>query len=353
MAYAGSILLVPGIGGNALSTPPTLFGLLPNLQVWLNYVSLLGGNWIFLGLEPDGRTPVVPLTGPLVPGNALRDYYSPFVQEMNGLGWQVYSARLDWRGTIADDGARLADQVRDLRSVRPISLVAHSRGGLVCRAAIQILAQSGDLDILGWCAGLGVPHYGSWESVGLLAGWNQSASLLISILDRSARLPIVGSAVDSLREVVITWPGAYQLLPSPSAPGITPEEVSDAYTSEVWSDSGVPVSASWLAYARDQWSQLPLVPLSVDWIDVVGVDIPTPTSLRIPANLSRPAGWNWTTAGDGTVPSAWAVQAGRRRITAPSSHGRIVQDGRVCRALDTALRRGLVEDVLITGPILQ
>lgn len=348
----GTVMIVPGIGGSTLYTPPALFGLFQPLKLWLNVLALPGGGWRLLGLSADGVTPDVPLTGQLVPGLALVEYYSTLSDQLRRRGWRVVDARLDWRQQIVRDAQRLADQVIELRHNGPVHLLCHSRGGLVARRAFTLLAQVQALHLVGRCAGLGVPHEGSWEAAGLLAGWNQGVYLLSLLLDSPVSWLGSASVLGSIHDVVITWPGAYELLPSPAAPGVPPDVLARVYVPAGWTAIGQPVSAPWLAAAYQHWITLPAVPTPVEWIDVVGVGLDTAIGLRtvLPPPTSQEL--TWGADGDGTVPAIWATQPGRRRITTPTSHRGLVYDGRVIAALDSYLRHGLVEDVVIGGRVL-
>src|SRR5262245_18602980 len=151
------VLVVPGFSGSELFTPPTFFGVGPSIKVWLNYGLIASGGWKLLGLEADGVTPSTNLTGPLVPGLPLPDYYGQTTDWLTRNGWSVVGAKIDWRHTLAQSGLLLADQVGQLAALQPVHVLAHSRGGLAMRAAFPVLASRGQLGLIGRCVGLGVP----------------------------------------------------------------------------------------------------------------------------------------------------------------------------------------------------
>lgn len=352
MPHLGTILLVPGIGGCQLQSPPAFFGLSPGIPIWLNPAVMIAGGWRLLGLAPNGLDPDVILTGPMVPGLPLPAYYDLATQHLTAKGWNVVGARLDWRQDLWLDGQRLAEQIEANQDNGPVHLVAHSRGGLVCRAALKLLGDVGKLHLVGRCVGLGVPHYGSWEAAGLLAGWNTTANLLAHVLDGSAYLLSGGNLKLSIAQVILTWPAAYQLLPSPSAPGLPADQANAIYNPAIWQSLGVSVSTVWLQHARNTWLTLPMVPLGIDWIDFRGVGQTTPHELLTPYRFGTFLGWLWAATGDTTVRSDWAAQPGRFVVSAPVDHGAIVQDRRVLDVVDQVLQNGTGTNIDIPGAVL-
>ena len=348
----GKVIIVPGIGGNELYTPASLFGLGPRLRVWLDYSTIGAGGWRLLGLQADGITPSVPLTGPLTPGLPLPPYYALLCDRLRRLGWNVIGARLDWRGTIQRDAIRLADQVEEHGQGEPVHVIAHSRGGLVMRAALALLQQRGRLGRVGRCLGLGVPHRGSWAAAGVLGLWNETVTLLDLLIHRAPGLGDLSGVFGPLASVIWSWPGPYELLPSPGASGVPPEDIITIYDHLTWLRIKKNVSPTWLGAALAHWSNLPDTPTAVTWVDAVGYGVLTPVGLGDPLKLDTSQGLTYSSEGDGTVPSAWATQPGRRRINTPTSHNAMAFDGRLIAAVDEYLRLGLDHDITIQGGVL-
>lgn len=348
----GTMILVPGIGGNDLYSPPSFFGLGSQLHIWLAPVEMLAGGWLLLGLDATGLQPSTPLTGPLIPAGALAHYYDPLIREMALRGWDVWDAHLDWRQQLKYDAGRVADRVRQLRDRAPVALVGHSRGGLVIREALALLTATGERGLVGRCAALGAPHYGSWAAAGLLAGWDETAFLLELLLSRIPSALLSLPVLLEVRAVVTSWPAPYELLPSPSAPGVRPDEIASVYNPAVWAAQGRPVNPVWLGSALSRWGTAAPVPADVEWCDFVGLGSATPAVLRQPANLTTSQGWDWSTEGDGVVPAAWARWPGRRLVTSPTRHGTMPYDIRVLDVLDQYLANGLDGDVVISGRVV-
>lgn len=349
----GTVLIVPGTGGSELSTPPSFFGLGPPIRVWLNYPVLVAGAWRWLGLMPDGITPSFPGVGILQPGHLIPDYWGIFSTRFSWAGWSVVHAQTRWISQIDTDAQNLADLIRSMGADAPIHCLAHSRGGLVLRAALNLLSASGDLGMVGRCAGLGVPHYGSWESSSLLSGFQRSEILLGALVAAAPGGGIISSIWGSLQEVVRTWPVSYELQPAPGAPGSPPAAISLVYSAPAWSGVGISVSADWCARSATRWASAAPVPSAVEWIDVVGTGLSTPDQLVADHPPTSPADYSYSTDGDGVVLARWATQPDRVRIATPTAHHSLVSDGRLMAALHDYLLHGLSANVTIAGSILR
>lgn len=348
----GKVILVPGIGGNELYTPASLFGYGPKLRVWLDYVTIVGGGWRLLGLASDGITPSVPLAGPLEPGGPLPPYYALMGDRLRRLGWNVIGAKLDWRGTVARDATRLAALIAEEGATEPVRVIAHSRGGLVLRAALAQLLASGQLGRVGRCLGLGVPHRGAWAAAGLPGLWNETVTLLTLLVERTPGVAGVGSVFGPLDKVIWSWPATYELLPQPGAPQSDPYQIEQVYNPSTWFAIKRNVDPVWLVSAKSAWGAIPDVPTAVTWVDAVGYGVLTPTALANVEALDTPQAMTYSEQGDGTVPMIWATQPGRRRINTPTSHNAMCFDGRLISAIDDYLRNGLDHDITIEGGIL-
>ncbi|MHB8735437.1 MAG: esterase/lipase family protein [Terriglobales bacterium] len=347
-----TILLVPGVGGSELLTGPSLLGFGPRLTPWLNYALLTAGAWRWLALEPDGRTSSFPGVGQLAPGQVVIPYYGTAWRVLTAYGWRVRGASCFWPGTIEQDAAGIAAQIQSLAGEAPIHCLAHSRGGLVLRRALAILEAGGQLGLVGRCAGLGVPHQGSWSATSLVAGFERSELLLGALLTLGPGGSILSPILGQLQAVVRTWPVAYELQPMPGAVGSPPPAIAAVYDPAQWASSGVPASPAWLAEASARWAASQPVPAGVEWIDVVGSGLVTPDQLVSAGPPRSSADYSYSTAGDGTVPARWATQPGRLSITTPTAHSALVTDGRVLAALDSYYRVGLTQSIQIKGQLL-
>ncbi len=348
-----TLLIVPGVAGSEITTPPSFFGLGPPIKVWLSYAGMVAGTWRWLALAADGVTPTFPGVGALNAGPLVTPYYDVALSWFVSRGYRVYAAQNFWLGVLENDAINLAAQIVSLSAEAPIHVLAHSRGGLVLRRALQLLAASNQLGWVGRCAGLGVPHQGSWESANLLAGFQRSLQNLCLLAMLGPLADWLDTACEQLQAVVRTWPVCYQLMPMPGAAGVPPATIAAMYDAAAWAATGVTVSAAWLAEAQTWWAAFDSVPPTVDWVDVVGEGLSTPDQLPSGTPPVSGGSYTYTELGDGVVPARWASQLGRMRITTPTGHGSLVNDGRVLDALDSYYRNGLNQSIVIGGGVLK
>jgi pimeloyl-ACP methyl ester carboxylesterase len=128
----------------------------------------------------------------------------------------------DWRLSLSDLGAVLADAIR--KDPAPeLSLVAHSMGGLVARATLKSAGKKVSRLIMLW-----TPNYGSFAPVQVLRGVYDVVKKVAAVdLGRGHDAEMLSG------QVFNTFPGLYQMLPSPakfSAP--------DLYKAKTWPTKG-------------------------------------------------------------------------------------------------------------------
>lgn len=202
------LFVLPGIMGSSLAVRDA------SEEVWLSIPRLALGQ--LDRLRMDQGLPIKP-TGLL--GMAYGDLI-----EFMGRSHDVLPFPYDWRNSVREAAARLADEVAkalDQTESRnqPVRILAHSMGGLVARAMIadrpdlwrRILDRGGRLVMLG------TPNRGSWEIVRLLV--SQASTLKqLALLD-------VTKARAGLLAIIRDFPGVLELLP---------EDRRDFFTDGIW-----------------------------------------------------------------------------------------------------------------------
>ncbi|MCK6499706.1 MAG: CHAT domain-containing protein, partial [Nitrospira sp.] len=204
----------------------------------------------------------------------------------------------DWRKPMEDEADRLAAKVTEIldrlaaAGSSPVRLLAHSMGGLVCRAMIarapkvweRIVAHPAGRFIM-----LGTPNNGSHLLVQHLVG-KAGTTRILAKLDLRHDL-------QEILDVAATMPGAIQLLPRPGFTDTAGEQADDYFKEEVWAEYRKKCFDRWfgdgvcaqpdatiLARARTFWSdvlrtnQAPEPAERVHY--VFGVDPETPCGIQ-------------------------------------------------------------------------
>lgn len=331
------LVLVPGILGSTLSVAPDV-PVLGDRTIWLDHLAMLAGGWRWLELGSDGIDPPDPYHPPLAPGAPLGDYYGRLAQGLVERGYTVHVPRLDWRGTIARDGARLASLLRSLATGSKIHIVAHSRGGWVVRAALAQLGDTVAESLIGTVVGMGVPHLGSLAAVKVLAGWDPNFVAVRVLLTAMPGILRGGYAWSELGRILATQPAWYELLPPAGAAWLPPADQATLTDPSYYESLGLPVSAPWMQAAQAYLAAPPPVPSWCDWWDVAGRGFTTPDYLLPGMSLDQAGSLGSAGDGDGVVPYASAHPGLRPSVETPTDHAGLILDGRVLAMIDRILR---------------
>jgi len=345
-----TLIFVPGFLGSTLTA--TIARFVP-LDIWLSAPALIAGRFRDLAFDPGTTTPSTGLGRTIAPGLPIGAYYGTLLSYLSVRGWLVLSPGGDWRKPIADDAVRLLTTIRNNYTGSPIKILCHSRGGLVAREALKLLDDLGKREYVDRVVGLGVPHTGSVNACIALACWD---SLKTKLENLGKALPGQVSSflgLDSIRDVMRTWPGLYELLPYPTAAwvqGVPPQQL---YLADVYFGGQFNPIQSWLSAASARWASAAPVPAWVDWIDIAGRGINTSTGFPSREVVITPGSTTTTKEGDGTVPIASAAESPRRRIITPTDHNLLPLDARLFRHIHNALTAGLAADVVLPGAVLE
>jgi pSer/pThr/pTyr-binding forkhead associated (FHA) protein len=189
-----TVIFVPGLMGSELW--------LGNDRVWPNVKTLFTNPELFrypskIPLEPRGivnEVVIVPNFIKIDQYNRLGDY---FVEELNfRRDVDYFDFPYDWRQDVRISAAQLGQFIESLPTEQPVVIIGHSLGTMVTRYYVESLGGDKRIEriIL-----IGGPHRGVVKG-------------LVSILVAPQVLPF-GIMGERLREIILTFPSAYQILP--------------------------------------------------------------------------------------------------------------------------------------------
>lgn len=309
---AARVLIVPGMMGSILcETAPPRGGADGGggaRTLWIDPRRIAAGHLARLRLP--GRADIRP-RGALLAG------YARLKLELDVAGFDARFHAYDWRRGIDELGAALAARIR--AGGKPVTVVAHSMGGLVARVAARRLPASSLKRLIM----LGTPNRGAFAPVLALRG-------TYPFVQRLARLDLKHSAEHLAARVFCTFPGLYHLLPERTASGRI-----DLLDAGAWPDSGPqpdPRLLGGVAAARAHMADA-----DSRMIHIVGVNRATVVAVR-----RTPAGFEYTSSlnGDGTVPAALAMLPRLSTYFAEQSHGELAGDPCIIAAVVELIRRG-------------
>jgi len=304
------VLILPGIMGSKLGKP----GLLVDDVLWFDPVEIVAGRLDRLALEEHpghGHTNQYEAVGVILLA------YLKLKWRLVMAGYDAHFYPFDWRQDIVDVGRELAEHLANGKA-RPVSLVAHSMGGLVARSAIAHGAPNIKRMIM-----LGTPNHGSFAPVQALRG-------TYPVVRKIAALDTQHDAKALAAEIFNTFPGLYQMLPWKSV-----FDALDLYNLENWPDNDPRPRDQLLKNAPVL--QQGLAPADDRFVLIAGVNQETITGLRLEGDEFV---YEYSAEGDGTVPLRFAQMPGLKTYYVEESHGSLPNNGDVERA---------VIDILDTG----
>jgi pimeloyl-ACP methyl ester carboxylesterase len=277
-ASRGNVIVLHGILGGEL----TILSGDRRDRIWISIRHLLLSGFLRLKLEGGNGTTWVEPTG------ILKKYYGEQLLRLQQQGWTVRPFWYDWRRENDASATRLRDRVLEWFPDQRVHLVAHSMGGLVARSFVR---QYGDL----WAAMggklimLGTPNYGSFSVPQLLCGFN-SVAKMVDLLD-------VRNKMDAVLRVVQTFPSTYEMLPDP-------HYFESDLERDLWNPERYPArpEAGKFERAREFRNQLKAIADPERMIYIAGSNQPTAVGIRNLDRLGFRDGYEYSMAGDGTVP---------------------------------------------------
>jgi len=345
------VYLVPGFLGTELWSDPELL-----TKIWLSYSEILLGRMGKMRLAIDGTSPGFPGGIPLYGGQPIPEFWGfPALQLNSQLGsdWTVTMWGFDWRKELYSSGQALANHINAHVSLSdPCSLVGHSTGGLVCRAAWHAAGVGGFQGKIRRIVTLGTPHQGTYLAAVAFSGaapYIRDALVVNGLgqqMDWSQFVPdyFLGMTGDYLADLAASWPSLYELLPTSGSPDSASDPNRDIlYNSTAWVGRPL-VRQSWLDYARTTWAEWLLSPASMPpaWVltTVAGIYSLTPARLVYPNLLGQDGSTGGGDDGDSVVTRSSAIVADSAVYTCAVSHNALVQ-----YSTDQEMLAGWITDV--------
>lgn len=191
---AQRVLILPGICGSLIARRNGT-----KLDtIWIDFFDIIRGRMRELKMPDEDRT-FEATDGH--PGTYLK---LKLWLQSQGLNAEIHP--FDWRRSIPELGRELAARMA-ADPAQEISIVAHSMGGLVARAALN--ADASGLPKLKQLVMLGTPNFGSFAPVLVYRG-------LYPFLKKLALLDFAHSAEELGGKILNTFPGLMQMMPQRS-----------------------------------------------------------------------------------------------------------------------------------------
>ncbi len=313
------VIVVPGISGSNLRVDDD--------RVWVDKSDLMRGAFRKLDINSPHT---------ISPDGPHKDSYQRLIEYLKE-SHKVVPFSYDWRKSILDAGDQLADEMkRQLQQTTgPVRIVAHSMGGLVCRAVMaehhetwqEFSARKGARLIM-----LGTPNKGSHSILRLLVGQDSLINLL-SLLDLSMS---ENDYLDILRK----FPGVLELLP------LSHDE--RAFEADLWNKFSSVMGRKWkaptktlLRKARKTWKTLESVSLDPEiTLYVAGQARKTPCDYRVKGRLWKRLHFFASSRGDGRVLWSDGIPEGISHWYSPAKHGDLADHPRSFPAIVDLLEQG-------------
>ncbi len=288
------VFFVPGIMGTQLAIARDRPA--PDNLLWLDPTDIQGGRLALLAIP--GETLLV--AGPM-PYTWL-----PLKLALHAAGFTVRSFAYDWRRDLAEAATAFARELAEC-AASEVSVVAHSMGGLVARAALA----SGAGDRVRMLLTLGTPHGGSFAPVQAVRG-------VYPLVRRLAQLDPSHTPEALSRDVFSSFHSLYQMLPRDAMP--------DLIEPRNWPRSGPQPNATLLARAPllDMGGADPRIQAIAGhgFLTTVGV-----------AEVGEEFWYRYEYGGDGTVPVTRATLRGCPAWYCPVAHNELPRDPTVQAAV--------------------
>ena len=317
------VLLLPGIMGSTLGHRRPF--LIPDDVIWLGLTDIVLGRLKRLRIGADRK---------IEPLGVFWSFYALMKLNLQAAGYDVDYYPFDWRLSLDQLGRKLAREVA--KEPRSVSIVAHSMGGLVARAALRQGMSKVDKFIM-----LGTPNHGSLDPVVALRGHNGLARIM-------AGADVIHDSEELASKVFSTFPGLYQMILQSSL-----HADLNLFDPSVWPAAGPQPSKTLLrkaAIANEFFAQPSDTP-RIPWFMIAGTNQSTKVSAKVRGGEFV---YEIANEGDGTVPLASAKIAGvQDTFFTSASHGQLANDRGVRRAVLNLLSEAPVSLRTTPGTVRQ
>jgi hypothetical protein len=261
--------------------------------------------------------------------------------------WRAQAFWYDWRNDLDDSADQLRVEIdRWFGPDRPVHLVAHAMGGLVCRTFIKrhpdrwktMWDAERDGARGGRLVMLGTPNHGSYLMLQAACGLAGTIAKLATVDQRHGIADII--------RIHNTWIGSFQMLPSPERD----RAAEPFYDAKTYGDLNVPQNVLDQAGAHHRF--LGEVIDGDRMVYVAGSSQPTLAGLSDPSRLRDPTAYLGTTQGDGSVSHALGLLKGVRAYFIEEEHSALTGNAKVLSALDDLMTKGTT-DILSGGQVVR
>jgi len=315
-ASRGNVVVLHGILGGELTAYDT--GEKPQ-GIWVNLWRLFRGGFVKMSLDPAHKAPRVEATG------ILKRYYGEQILTLASQGFTTRAFWYDWRQDIRELARRLQLRMEEWFPGQPVHLVAHSMGGLVARRYVLDFAADWKKRKGGKLIMLGTPNHGSFAIPQLFSGMNGTMKLI-------SKIDFSHDAKDMLR-VVRSFPSAYQMLPRREMLKGAEADIWDIARYQVTPDQRLVDNAEkfWAEMAADKTADPERM------IYVAGANQATAVGVKNSALLGKNDGYEFSMAGDGTVPHRFGLLNSVPTLYADAEHGAMPNDDVIGESLPDLL----------------
>ena len=304
------VLIIPGIMGSKIGKKRKLF----DDTIWIDPFDIAAGNLTDLRL--NGLDTKFEALGVILIA------YLKLKLSLRAAGYDADFYPYDWRKSISLLGKELSVSLSKEKTAK-VSIVAHSMGGLVTRAAIAQKAPKIKRVIM-----LGTPNHGSFAPVQVLRA-------VYPILRKIAFIDLKHSANKLVKKVFRTFPSLYEMMPCP-------EKFSalDLYSLADWPTTGPAPLENMFQSARHV--QQSLAPADDRFCLIAGVNQETVVGAHMEGDEFS---YDLSMEGDGTVPLALAELPGAKTYFVDESHGSLPNNRQVAKAVDDILATGATSNL--------